>query len=508
MGNNKSRLLVVGILIFAGVLTAILLIGGVSSSHQSEQDLVRPPALAGSWYPSDPAELRETIDGLIASVRGPDLQGELRALIVPHAGYQYSGKVAALGYSCIGGQQFSRVVILAPTHAYYVAGCSVPSYTAFRTPLGDVPVDTTACAELRKNKLLKEINAAHAEEHSIEIQLPFLQRTLENFSIVPILVGSVDKNDVKQIAAAVKPLLDDKTLLLVSSDFTHYGSRFSYRPFTTDVENKLHSLDYGAFSHILAGDPDGFLKYRDETGITACGAMPIAILLEALGADTQSMLLTYLTSGRLTGDWSNSVSYASFCFTKKRELLNEDEQQTLLRLSRDVLSTFTTNGGEPPISFERYNITPAMLRQAGVFVTLRKKGDLRGCIGSIVGVAPIVAEVIDKTKSAAAQDPRFRPVTAAEASDLSIEISVLTPLRRINDYRTIKLGTDGVVLKKGQFSGVFLPIVAEETGWSLDEFMNNLCLKAGLRPGAHTEPGAEIYCFQVQLFSEEEPKPN
>ena len=486
-------------MVLAAVLAAACNAGPSSAPALQK---VRPSAVAGSWYSADPAELRTQIDDLLAKANAPNLFGELRALIVPHASYVYSGPIAASGYACIAGQQFTRVVILAPSHRKGFRGCSVPDYSAYSTPLGDVPLDSEACAALRRHQLFGEEKAAHREEHAIEIQLPFLQRTLGNFSMVPVLISYLEESEIATIADAIRPLLNAQTLLVVSTDFTHYGPRFAYQPFKTDIRENLRQLDYGAFIKILEGDPQGLLDYKSETGITACGILPIAVALQALGREHQAMLLAYYASGELTGDWTNSVSYGSFCFTTAREQLNEDEQQVLLRLSRDVLDSYTADGTAPVLDPKKYNITPAMMRVAGVFVTLRKGGQLRGCIGTIAGVSPIVSAVIDNTISSASQDPRFPPVKAEETASIEIEISVLTSPQELSDYRRIRLGIDGVVLQKGNRSGVYLPQVATETGWGIDEFMENLCRKAGLPAGSHTTPGARLYYFQVQKFQE------
>ena len=485
------------------VLAAVLTVScGAAPIETAAAQKVRSSAVAGSWYSSDPTELQAQIDDLLAKANAPDLYGGLRALIVPHAAYVYSGPVAASGFACIGSQQFSRAVILAPSHHMAFRGCSVPRYSAYSTPLGEVPIDAEACAALRRYEIIGEERAAHRDEHSIEIQLPFLQRRLGEFSMVPVLISRLEGDEVDTVAEAIKPLLDERTLLVVSSDFTHYGPRFSYQPFKNDIRENLRKLDYGAFIKILDCDPEGLLEYRDKTGITACGTLPIAVALKALGEEHQSMLLAYYTSGELTGDWTNSVSYGSFCFTTAREQLNGAEQEVLLRLSRDVLDAYTAEGTVPVLDPRKYNITPAMMRVAGVFVTLRKGGELRGCIGTIAGVSPIVSAVVENTVSSASQDPRFAPVKSEEAAGLDIEISVLTSPQQLGDYRSIRLGIDGVVLQKGNRSGVFLPQVATETGWNTEEFMENLCRKAGLPPGSHISPGAKLYYFQVQKFAE------
>jgi len=483
-------------------LVFLLFVMAIPTCAVTERKNVRPSALAGSWYPADPKELGDKIDSLLEKANAPNLYGGLRALIVPHAAYAYSGPAAATGYKCIDGRQFRRVVILAPTHRVGFRGCSVPSYSAYSTPLGEVPLDSQACAGLRRKTHFGEERRAHSEEHSIEIQLPFLQRTLGEFSIVPVLVGQLGEDEIASVAEAIRPLLDDETLLVVSSDFTHFGPRFGYQPFKDDIRENLRRLDHGAFRTILDCDSKAFLEYRRKTGITACGALPIAIALAAFDGRNQSMLLAYYTSGEVTGDWENSVSYGSFCFAAARERLNEDEQKVLLRLSRDVLTSFTADGSVPRLDLKSYNITPAMMRLAGVFVTLRKGKELRGCIGTITGVSPIVSAVVENTVKSASEDPRFPPVKADEAAALNIEISVLTSLKPLGDFRKIRLGVDGVLLQKGNRSGIFLPQVATETGWGIDEFMKNLCRKAGLPPGSYTSPGVKLYSFQVQKFQE------
>ena len=489
-----------GAMVCAALLASLLAL--VASSVCAEADEVRKSALAGSWYPADAGELQKQIDDLLAEANAPELSGELRALIVPHAGYQYSGAAAAVGYKCIGGQAVSRVIILAPTHRVGISGCSVPKFSAYETPLGLVPLDVEACAELRKHALVGDNRGAHAQEHAIEIQLPFLQRTVGEFKLVPMLVGNLDYNGAKSVAALILSLLDDETLLVASSDFTHFGPRFGYQPFTQDVRDNLRDLDHGAFRSILDGDAKGFLEYKRETGATICGALPIAMLLEAMRGSTQSMLLVYYTSGDLTGDYSNTVSYGCFCFTDRREALNEAEQATLLRLARDTLETFTKERKVPSLSMQSYSITPAMMRMAGVFVTLNKGGELRGCIGTLTGVSPIVSAVVENTTKSAANDPRFSPVKAEELAAIEIEISVLTEPQQMKDYRTVRLGTDGIILQKGNRSGVYLPQVATQTGWGVEEFMENLCRKAGLPPGSYKSAGARVYSFQVQKFAE------
>lgn len=278
---------------------------------------IRPAAVAGSWYPKDPIVLERYIDEMLNAAKPNSKQLSIRALIVPHAGYQYSGATAADGYTALRGLSFQRVLIFGPSHYYAFHGLSIDAVDAYATPLGNVPLDHAVITALRSSQLVNFNSHFSRREHSIEMQLPFLQRVLTpGWKLLPILIGSLRDEDYAKIAELLIPLMNKNTLLIASSDFTHYGAHFGYQPFPIDdtIAAHLEVLDKGALAPILAKDADAILQYKQKTGITICGISPISILLRLLPKESIGTLQTYTTSGKLTGDYSHSVSYMSILF--------------------------------------------------------------------------------------------------------------------------------------------------------------------------------------------------
>ena len=270
------------------------------------QDQVRPSALAGTWYPEDPQVLGETVDGLLDGSEAAAPQGSIRALVVPHAGYRYSGRTAAAAYALVRGQRYRRVLVLAPSHQGDFHGLSIADVDAYDTPLGRVPLDREAVARLRQSPLVSADPRAHQPEHAIEIELPFLQRALEpGWGLVPILAGRLDPTDYPVAAGLLRPLVDEGTLVVISSDFTHFGARFGFQPFPPDAQaaERIRALDDGAIARILARDGPGLLEYQSHTGITICGYRPLALMLHLLPAEARVERVGYATSGELMGDW-------------------------------------------------------------------------------------------------------------------------------------------------------------------------------------------------------------
>ena len=541
---------------FLGVwLPALLLTVGVPSALGQEGKRVRPPARAGQFYEGTRSSLAAQVDRLLERAPTKEVSGRLVALIAPHAGYTFSGLPAAAGFKLLRGTTYTRVILLGVPHTVRLRGCSLPNYTHYRTPLGDVPLDLETCNTLLGSPPFRQITRAHRMEHSIEVELPFLQRTLSDFRIVPILVGEMTDADRTKAAEALRGLLDDSTLIVVSSDFTHYGARFGYQPFRTRIKDNLDKLDHGAVEHILKLDPTGFTDYVDRTGATICGRKGIALLLEVLKplGDVTATELAYTTSGHLTGDWSHCVSYCTIAFTRGQaeesapgsekaeqpagrraeaaaaetmvqdglapseaappvggakpkltgpELVSSDEQQTCLELARQSLEHYFKTGTLLEVDGSKVS---ADLREChGCFVSLKKEGQLRGCIGRIVGDMPLYKTIIEYAVHAALRDPRFPPVTRSELPDLHIEISVMTPLERVTDVSDIQVGRDGLLIKVGYNQGLLLPQVAAEYGWDRNTFLAHTCRKAGLPLDAWKSPPAEIYRFSAQVFGEKE----
>lgn len=505
---------------------------------ETEPQQVWEPQVAGRFYPGSEIVLKDQVNTFFQNIPKQSIKGTPIALISPHAGYQYSGQVAAYGYSAIKAYGFTRIIILSPSHfgtgGKRFRGVSILNVKNFKTPLGIIPVDQDACDQLLNTsqesashashktiKLFGSYEGAYQGEHSLETQLPFLQMALGAFKLVPIMVGALIDDDFDQVANALRPFVDDKTLIVVSSDFTHYGEGYGYIPFKKDIEKNIRNLDYGAFEKILSKDFEGLRAYRKETGINACGIMPIELLLKLLPSDAHGEILNYDTSGRQSNNFSFSVSYASIIFTKPSETksgyyvpkvqtrdsnpsfrLAEEEKAVLLSLARNTLETFTKTGTPPRLELIECALTPRLKEKYGVFVTLKKAGDLRGCIGHIIPKTSLFQGVIENTINSSSNDWRFNPVHAKEVSDITIEISVLSPLKKIQGPDEFTVGTEGIIIRRGPASAVFLPQVAAEQGWDKVETLRHLCQKAGLSTDAWKDDGMEFYVFTAEVFHE------
>jgi AmmeMemoRadiSam system protein B/AmmeMemoRadiSam system protein A len=509
--------------------------GGMENEGTSGEG-VRPSTLAGSWYDADPEALAATVDRYLEEAGDPPKSpGLVVGLVAPHAGYVYSGRCAAHAYKTVAGRDIRRVILMGPSHTARCRGLVIPESSFFATPLGRVEVDQAACRYLEAQALFSRGEAAHEKEHSLEIQLPFLQRTLRSgFKIIPLVVGELAAGDYAEAAAALRSLCDDQTLVVVSTDFTHYGDSFGYVPFTTDVEASLAKLDGDAVERILELDLSGFLSYQKETGATICGFRPIGILISLFGrgwdrGEISLDNLHYTTSATGTGDWSHVVSYQALAVRSEAPAaggeevddstaetaeargepvsaavgsagLNQGEEALLLGLARETLRLHILEGRRPPAG-RGATLPPILSEQRGAFVTLHKRGRLRGCIGYIQARKPLWETVVDNTINAATGDPRFAPVSSAELAQLDIEISVLSPLEKLSGPDKVEVGRHGLYIVKGFSSGLLLPQVPTEQGWDRETFLENLCLKAGLERDAYLR-GAELYAFTAQVFGE------
>ncbi|MFH1723617.1 MAG: AmmeMemoRadiSam system protein B [Elusimicrobiota bacterium] len=483
---------------------------------------VRRSPLAGSWYLGDAGKLRARLGLYLERAGKPRLKGRPLALVSPHAGFRYSGQAAAYGFKALEGRDIRRVVVLGVSHRYPFPGASVPAFDHYETPLGRVPVDREAADRLLKHRLFASRSKVHEEEHSIEIQLPFLQVVLpEGFSIVPVVFSSLDRADYAPAAREIRRFVDDRTVVVASSDFVHYGKRFGYAPFEREIPRNIEALDREAIQAIVKKDFAAFYEHHERTGATICGRVPIGVLLNLLPEGSRGTLLRYYRSGELTGEWDGSVSYASILFTDgagtggepdvsfagaEREsrlaaMLKPDEQGEILALARATVEAYVREKKAPSTEALMERVKAGLKKVMGVFVTLRKHGRLRGCIGSIVGVEPLYEGVVRNAVNACAFDRRFKPVTADELGDIEVEVSVLSPLRRVEGYHRILPGWHGVVLRKGGRSAVFLPQVAMENHWDVEETLTHLARKAGLAADAWKSE-AEFHVFEAQIIPE------
>lgn len=501
----------------AQVLVAAL-VWGPGAAAQAGQ--VRPAVVAGSWYPGDAEELARYIDTQLEAAPQGEPQGRVRALIAPHAGYMFSGPTAAAAFRLVRGHVARRVIVLGPAHRGGFKGLSIAAVQAYESPLGRIPLDREAIARLRQSPLVGSYAPAHAKEHSIEMQLPFLQRALKpGWTLVPILVGEMDADDYARAGALLRPLAHADTLVVVSGDLTHYGPRYHYLPFSQDarIRERLARLDKGMLRFITDHDPEGLTRYQKQTGITACAFGPVMVLLGLMPPQAKVRLVKYTTSGALTHNYRNSVSYMAVAITDPGPLSSRaqgvpdvSDPQRLSEQDLALLHRFAVEGIGAAVRPRRdlgsrlrdliTRLPPRLKRPAGAFVTLKKQGRLRGCMGSVKAKQPLYRAVFENGFNAARNDYRFPPLRPGELRDLEVDISVLSPLHAIPSYRAFEVGKEGVLLKKDGKRAVFLPQVAAERGWSCEQTLTQLAQKAGLAPDAWRN-GAELEVFTNQSYS-------
>jgi AmmeMemoRadiSam system protein B/AmmeMemoRadiSam system protein A len=482
---------------------------------------VREPAVAGAFYPGTETALRSAVTTMLDEAEPPALEGKVLGLISPHAGYMYSGAVAAHAYKLIEGSKFDAVILVAPSHHLFFPGSSIYRQGPYRTPLGLVEVDVDlaeAMASAEPSITFKP--EAHIREHSLEVQLPFLQVAVPDLKIVPIVMADQSYENCVRLAAAIAGAVRGKEVLLVaSSDLSHFHAY-----------DEAVAMDQVIIDDVLNYDCESIARDLGTRKTEACGGGPmIAVMLAAkhLGA-TRAIKLAYANSGDVTGDKSEVVGYLSAAIVagpgqaeespgREEELgrqraeqhvgvdlgLKEEEKAELLRLARKSIEARLGDQDPPVLSAETLDGHPILRQERGAFVTLTIGGRLRGCIGNIRGSAPLDRTISRMAVSAATEDPRFPALKAGELDKVAIEISVLTPLEKISDPEEIEVGRDGLYLEKGANRGLLLPQVATEYGWDRYHFLDQTCLKAGLPAGSWKE-GADIYIFSAQIFNEEE----
>lgn len=466
---------------------------------------IRKSAIAGTWYPGNPETLTGDIRKYLDKIPEQAVEGPVVGIVSPHAGYIYSGQIAAYGYRLLEGKRFDAVVIIGPSHRILFRGASVLPSGGYETPLGVVPIDSElAGAILGSDAVLNSDRKPHEMEHSVEIQLPFLQVVLGTFSFVPIVMGTQDLQTCEAVAEAVFRAARGKHVLIVaSSDLSHFHTYEQAKRLDRVVVDLLQKRDHWRLSRELE---DGTCE--------ACGGGPVvAAMLYAEKAGARGVkVLQYANSGDVTGDRRQVVGYLSAAFFRenpgekgcaKRKAgvdmgLTDDEKQALLRIARASIQA-RLDGKKPPASKGQGTLE----EKRAAFVSLKKRGHLRGCIGLIEAKKPLARTVEEMAAAAAFQDPRFPPLRKEELKDLRMEISVLSPLCRIADVSEIEVGIHGLYIRKGGRAGLLLPQVATEYDWSRDTFLKETCRKAGLAPDAWSDPNTEIYLFSADVFGED-----
>ena len=474
----------------------------------------RQPQVAGAFYPADPSELRALVTRLLEQSPAPQASAQKpRLLISPHAGYRYSGLVAARAFREVQGRRYDGVVVVGFTHRGRFDGTSVDDRESYQTPLGLIPIDPEAVAFLKTQPTIHHLEEAHAGgEHSMEVMLPFLQVALApqaslseakraglgDFKLVPLLMGSQSQSDAEALAGALAALAARGDYLFVfSTDLSHYHPYDDAVRLDTVTVNAVLGETAGAVHRLFAGG-----------ALEACGRGPITaalLLAQKLGYPERRLLL-YKNSGDTAGDKSRVVGYGSIGMYPRESLPPEDvvsreAGMAMVAAARGAITVrLTKASAAPPLSVEAY---PQLARARGLFVTLRKHGQLRGCIGRIPNEEIPLATLLPVVAlDAALRDRRFTPLTAEELGDITVEVSVLSRPKPIQHAEEIVAGRDGVVLRKDGRSGVFLPQVWHETGWTRREFLEELASqKAGLPSDAWQD--AQLFTFQDQVFEEE-----
>jgi MEMO1 family protein len=490
-------------------VAGFLLIRDQAISH-AQSAKVRPLAVAGSFYPADPAELGKMIEGFLAKV-APSPVNDLVAIVSPHAGYEFAGPVAAYSYALLKGRKYDRVVVIAPSHYEAFGYASVYDGSAYTTPLGQVPVDQAFAAKLAgTSKVIRLSGAGHTPsrdklEHSIETQLPYLQKVIGQFQLVPIIMGDQSYEACRALGVALAKLVEGtNTLIVASSDLSHYH--------TYDQAGKM---DHKTLRAIEEWDYLSMSRNFDAEVWEACGGGPIIaamIASERLGAN-QAKVLKYLNSGDTGNDKSRVVGYGAAIFYKasSRSAAREDtfsltrkEQDELLRIARRSVEASVKQGKpyDPPASG-----MSALEQERGAFVTLREHGELRGCIGYVSPFKPLEVTVREVARLAALRDTRFQPVKPAELPLLEYEVSVLSPMRRVMDVKDIRVGTHGLLIREGDREGLLLPQVATEERWDRAKLLEQVCYKAGLPTHAWQDPAADLFRFTALVFGEHQSQP-
>lgn len=474
------------------------------------EDVIQSPLPGMGWHSDSAASLKKELESYLSSAKGEE-EDSVIAVLLPHAGYRWCGDTAAKAMAGLRGASYNRVILLGPSHRSRLPDRSaLPEADAMETPLGKVPLDREAIRKLAESKSFELGNAAFTSEHSVWIELPWLQVCLkEGFQLVPLVVGQLSPAAARESAEAIRPLLDGKTLVLVSSDFMHYGQSFGYLPFQENIPEQIREYDMRAWKAFQQKDADAFEREIEQTGNTICGKNGISILLRLLNDSAVPKQCDYSRSGDRNGDYSHSVSYLSALITgvwkmnEKQEGLSSKQKTMLLRLARASLEAKVKGESAPQTGdFPGYHDEECR-ETRGAFVTLTKRGQLRGCIGEIMPTRPLAESVVANAISAGLNDPRFPAVTEEELKDLHYEISALTPMKKVDSPEQIEISKHGVLLKKDGRRAVFLPQVAPAQGWNVEQTLEALCTKAGLPAGAWKQ-GASFEVFEAEVFEEEQ----
>lgn len=454
-------------------------------TEEIKEAVVREPFASGRYYPENEETLSSMIDEFFNAVPEQGIDGRVHGLVAPHAGYVASGLTAAYGFKTLADQDYETVIVIAPSHTTFIQGFSIADVTHYKTPLGLVELSPKV-EGLKKEPLFISMPAAHTKEHSLEVELPFLQKTLKDFKLVPIVAGNIDPAALSKV---LEKYVDDQTLIVASSDLSHYHPYEEANRLDKYCIDAIPSLDFN-----VMGDCE------------ACGIIPVLTLMYiAQDLGWKGKLLDYRNSGDTLGDKSRVVGYASIAFYE--EGLSEEDKKLLLSLARETLDTYLKDGKKPEVDGSK--LGENLKQVQGCFVTLDSDGQLRGCIGHIIPQEELYNCVIDNAVNAAVNDHRFNPVTYEESKGLGIEVSVLTVPKKLSYdspedlLNKLRPMVDGVVIKSGWSQSTYLPQVWDAFP-NKESFLSSLCMKGGAGSDCWRSTATEVYTYQANVFHETE----
>ncbi len=495
-------------------VTIFILFFGIFSCQGQDRNTspVRQPAVAGSFYPATEKDLKYQIDLFFKATEDKTIDANVAAIIVPHAGYVFSGSVAASAYSKLDpDKNFSRIFVIGTSHHVLLNGASIYNRGNYQTPMGTVSVDVELANKLiEENRLIKYVPEAHEKEHSLEVQLPFLQYRLNKpFKIIPMVIGTQSAETCGKLAEILKPYFTPENLFIISSDFSHYPSYADAVKTDEATGNAISGNSPAAFVQTIL---DNEKKNISGLATSCCGWSSVLTLLDITSQqrDISVKHIKYMNSGDAPqyGDKNRVVGYHSFVFTRSTDdradidfNLAPDDKRILLKIARESIENELENDLIPKINTGE--LSDNVKLNCGAFVTLTKNGNLRGCIGRFTANEPLYKVVQEMAKAAAFRDTRFLPVVRREMKSIDIEISVLTPLKRIYSIDEFTLGKQGIYIIKGNRTGTFLPQVAKSTGWNKEEFLGHCARdKAGI--GWDGWKTADLYTYEALVFDEHE----
>ncbi|MEA3369118.1 MAG: AmmeMemoRadiSam system protein B [Candidatus Ratteibacteria bacterium] len=487
------------------IIVVLILVFLAAVYADSQEMRIRKPAVAGKFYADEKIKLSNEVEKYLTQVPKLKVPGEVVAIVVPHAGYIFSAPVAAYAYKVIEDSPRKTVILIGPSHHFRFDGISVFPRGIYETPLGQVAIDEELASDfIGSSDKVQYHQLAHYSEHSLEVQLPFLQKIWGNkFKIVPLLLGSHSWEIIETLKRMILDNLPGEPFILVaSSDMSHYHNY-----------EEAVAIDKESLRLVKNFDVQGLYAKIESGRCEWCGAGALLAVMEIageLGAD-KVKILKYANSNDTAPPWQRNkeqvVGYSAIVFyregkaeKKKKEekkLLDREEQEKLLKIARVSIENALRKKDPPGFT----DISDNLKKLGGVFVTLNKQGRLRGCIGFPEAVLPLYQAVSQAAVSAALKDYRFPTVTQKELSDIEIEISALSPLEKISDVEKVEVGRHGLVIRKGIYSGLLLPQVPVEYGWDRAEFLERICEKAGLPRGAW-RGNVELYIFTAQVFHE------